>query len=267
MLAKRFGYWLVLAMAASLLAGCGKSEAPPATGGGAAGGGEPAAAVAYQTTGDEGTITGTIDFDGAMPTERKIVMDGDSVCASAHPGGEVPDTFVVNDGKLANVFVYVKSGAEKYTFPVPASEVELDQQGCMYTPHVVGVMANQKLKILTKDKTTHNIHPIPKINPEWNESQPAGAPPIEKSFARAEVLIPVKCNQHPWMKAYIGVVKNPFFAVSGKDGSFVLKGLPPGDYEIEAIHEKLGPQTMKVTVGPKETKAIEFKFTPSSSGT
>lgn len=258
MVTKRIGFWLVLVLVLSLVAGCSKKE--ESAGGEVGGAGESLTAVAYQPTGNEGTITGKALFEGAVPAGRKIVMDQDAVCSAAHPGGGTPEDYVVNDGKLANVFVYVKSGAEKYSFTVPATEVELDQQGCTYTPHIVGVMANQKLRILTKDPTTHNIHPLPKINPEWNETQAAGAPAIEKSFARPEVLIPVKCNQHPWMKAFIGVVKNPFFAVSAKDGSFTLKGLPPGDYEIEAIHEKLGTQTRKVTVGTKESKAIEFKF-------
>lgn len=261
MRAKRIGCWIVLTLALSLMAGCSKKEETASE---EAGAGESAAAV-YQPTGDEGTITGSVSFEGAAPATRKISMDQDAVCSAAHPGGGVPEDFVITDGKLANVFVYVKSGAEKYSFAVPSTEVELDQQGCLYTPHVVGVMANQKLKIMTKDPTTHNIHPLPKVNPEWNETQPAGAAPIEKSFARPEVLIPVKCNQHPWMKAFVGVVKNPFFAVSSKNGSFELNGLPPGDYEIEAVHEKLGTQTMKVTVGAKESKAIEFKFNAPAS--
>jgi hypothetical protein len=168
---------------------------------------------------------------------------------------------VVNDGKLQNVYVYVKSGLPTgVTFPVPATEAELDQHGCRYQPHVLGVMTNQKLKIVNSDPTNHNIHPTPKENREWNESQPPSAPPIIKTFARKEVLIPVKCNQHAWMKAYIGVLDHPYFAVSGKDGTFTIKGLPPGEYEIEAWHEKFGSKTTKVTVPEKADAKADFSF-------
>ena len=139
-----------------------------------------------------------------------------------------------DNGTLPNVFVYVKAGAENYTFAPPADAVTLDQDGCMYKPHVLGIMAGQTLKIVSSDATTHNIHPMPKDNAEWNMSQAPGAAPIEQKFARPEIMVPVKCNQHPWMRAWIGVTSNPFFAVSGSDGTFTIKGLPPGDYTIEA---------------------------------
>jgi Carboxypeptidase regulatory-like domain len=122
------------------------------------------------------------------------------------------------------------------------------------------VMAGQALQVLNSDNTTHNIHPMPKENPEWNTSMPPKATPLDKKFNRPETMIPVKCNVHPWMKAYIGVVKNPFFSVTGDDGSFEIKGLPPGDYTLSAWQEKLGTQTSKVTVGPKETKTVDFSF-------
>ena len=118
----------------------------------------------------------------------------------------------------------------------------------------------QDVHIVSSDPTTHNIHPMPKDNREWNESQAPGAPPIDKTFAREEIMIPVKCNQHNWMRAYIGVMKNPFFAVSGSDGTFTIKGLPPGDYTIGAWTATFGQQEQKVTVGPKETKTIDFAF-------
>lgn len=204
------------------------------------------------------TITGTVKFDGAAPKAQKIDMSQDPACAGKGP--LMTETVVVDGGNLANVFVYVKDGLGNYSFDAPKTEVSLDQQGCRYHPHVLGVMAGQTVKIINSDNTTHNIHPSPKDNREWNESQPPKGAPLEKSFARPEVLIPIKCNQHPWMKMYLGVVKHPFFAVTGKDGKFELNGLPPGDYTIAAVHEKYGEQTMKVTVAPKATKTADFTF-------
>lgn len=204
------------------------------------------------------TITGVVSFEGTPPKPAKLDMSQDPACASKGPN--VSETVVVDNGKLANVFVYVKDGLGNRTFPAPSEAVTLDQDGCRYHPHVLGVVAGQTVRILNSDNTTHNIHPTPKDNREWNESQAPKGAPLEKSFARQEVLIPVKCNQHPWMKMYIGVVKNPFFAVTAKDGKFELKGLPPGTYKVGAIHEKFGEQEMDVTVGPKESKAADFSF-------
>ena len=151
-----------------------------------------------------------------------------------------------------------------YTFPTPTDAVTLDQKGCHYVPHVMGLQTNQKLRITNSDPTQHNIHPTPKSNPEWNQTQANGAAPIEKTFARAEVLIPVKCNQHPWMKSYIGVLKHPFFAVSAEDGTFTIKGVPPGTYTVAAWHEKGGPngteKTMQVTVPANGSGKADFAF-------
>jgi plastocyanin len=215
-----------------------------------------------------GEITGKVTFDGTKPKLARIMMDQDPVCVKKHSGPVYAEDGEVNsNGTLPNVFIYVKSGAEKYTFATPTEAVTLDQDGCMYKPHVLGIMAGQTLKVVSSDATTHNIHPMPKDNREWNESQPPGAAPIEKSFARPEVMIPVKCNQHPWMRAYIGVVSNPFYAVTGSDGTFTIKGLPPGDYTIEAWSAVSGgagqTQEQKVTVAPKETKTVDFTFKAS----
>jgi hypothetical protein len=212
-----------------------------------------------------GEVTGKVAFEGTKPKMHRIMMDQDPFCVKAHGGKTVyaEDDEVNSNGTLPNVFVHVKSGAEKYVFATPSDPAVLDQKGCMYDPHVLGVMVNQTLKIVTSDNTTHNIHPMPKDNREWNMSQPPGAAPIEQKFARPEVMVPVKCNQHPWMRAYIGVVKNPFYAVTGSDGTFTLKGLPPGTYTIEAWTAVGGtPQTQDqtVTIGPKETKTVDFSF-------
>jgi plastocyanin len=208
-----------------------------------------------------GTITGKISYSGAKPAPKVIHMDTEPACVSANTGPVYTQEMEVNpNSTLKDVFVSVTGGLDNYTFAVPTTPATLDQRGCTYHPHVLGLMAGQALQILNSDNTTHNIHPMPKENPEWNTSMPPKAQPLDKKFNRPESMIPVKCNVHPWMKAYIGVVKNPFFSVTGDDGSFEIKGLPPGDYTVTAWQEKLGTQTMKVTVGPKETKTADFSF-------
>jgi hypothetical protein len=213
-----------------------------------------------------GAVTGKVLFTGEKPKLNRLMMDQDPVCTQKHSGTVYAEDGEVNsDGTLPNVFIYVKDGADKYSFPTPIEPVELDQDGCMYKPHVLGIQTNQTLRILSKDPTTHNIHPMPKDNREWNMSQPPGGTPIEQKFARPEIMVPVKCNQHPWMRAYIGVTRHPFHAVTGKDGTFTIKGLPPGDYTLEAWTATFGTQELKVTVAPKESKSVEFSFKPLGS--
>jgi plastocyanin len=202
------------------------------------------------------TVSGTVKFDGTAPKASKIDMSQDPACKGANEA----ETVIVSGGDLANVFVYVKEGLGSRTFDVPKDPVVLDQSGCKYHPHVLGVMAGQTVQIKNDDQTTHNIHPTPKDNREWNESQPPSAPPIEKNFAREEIMLPVKCNQHPWMKMYVNVVKSPFYAVTDKAGKYEIKGLPPGDYTIAFVQEKLGEQLQKVTVGPKDSKTVDASF-------
>jgi len=224
-------------------------------------------AVAY--SGPKGTVSGVVSFNGTPPAPKKIDSSADPVCGQRNPNLETEDT-VVKDGKLANVFVYVKEGTTTdgkkvgdFKWDPPSTAVQLDQNGCHYRPHVLGIQTNQKLSITNSDPTQHNVHPTPKNNPEWNQSQPNGAPPIEKTFARSEVLIPVKCNQHPWMKSYIGVLKTPFFAVTKEDGSFTIPGLPAGNYTLVAWKEG-GPsgteKTMQVKVEANGTAKADFTF-------
>jgi plastocyanin len=244
---------LVLGLA---LAGCGgnkeaTTEQPAAT---------PAAAPAA-TPIDPATaasVSGTVKFDGAAPKAAKIDMSQDPNCK----GTNSAEAVIVGDGHLANVFVYVKEGLGNRTFDVPKDPVTLNQSGCKYQPHVLGVMAGQTVKIVNSDPTTHNIHPTPKDNREWNESQAPQAAALEKAFAREEVMLPVKCNQHPWMRMFLNVTKNPFYAVTGPDGKFEIKGLPPGDYTIAFVHEKLGEQDQKVTLAAKDSKTVDATFKP-----
>jgi hypothetical protein len=188
-------------------------------------------------------------------------MDAEPTCAKQHSGAITEETVVVGEkGALADVVVYVKDGLGNRTFDTPKEPVVIDQKGCIYTPHVVALQTNQPLKVTNSDPTSHNIHPVPQNNKEWNKSQAPGAAPIEESFSREEVAIPVKCNVHPWMKSWIAVFKHPYFQVTKKDGSFHLHNLPPGEYTIVAWHGELGTSEQKVTIGPKESKTIEFVF-------
>jgi plastocyanin len=246
----------VLGLGALLvLAGCSKKEESPASSPMAE---QPAASAptAPIDPATVATINGTVKCDGTAPKASKIDMSQDPGCKGANEAENV----VVTGGDLANVFVYVKDGLGSRAFDVPKDPVVLDQQGCRYHPHVLGVMAGQTVQVKNDDPTTHNIHPTPKDNREWNESQPPSSPPIEKNFAREEIMLPVKCNQHPWMKMYVNVMKSPFFAVTGKDGKYEIKGLPPGDYTIAFVQEKLGEQDQKVTVAAKDTKTVDQSF-------
>jgi plastocyanin len=246
---------LLVMLGLLVLAGCNKkesSESQPAPAESAA----PAPAATPIDPATVASVSGTVKFDGAAPKAQKIDMSQDPACKGMNEAENV----VADKGDLANVFVYVKDGLGSRTFDVPKDPVVLDQSGCKYHPHVLGIMTGQTVQIKNDDPTTHNIHPTPKDNREWNESQPPQSPAIEKTFAREEIMLPVKCNQHPWMKMYINVVKSPFYAVTGPDGKYEIKGLPPGDYTIAFVHEKLGEQDQKVTVAPKEAKTIDQSF-------
>jgi hypothetical protein len=207
------------------------------------------------------TITGKVSFGGTVPKQVRIRMDQEPACAKQHGDAVYRQLVQVDEnGGLGDVFVWVKDGLGNYSFQTPAEPTVINQKGCLYVPHVLGVQTKQEIKILNSDPTTHNIHPLPRQNREWNRSQPPSASPLVRSFPRQEVMIPVKCNIHPWMKTYIGVVSHPYFAVTSSDGTFEIGGLPPGEYTVEVWHEKLGTTEQKVTVGPQESKAVDFAF-------
>jgi plastocyanin len=205
-------------------------------------------------------VKGVAKFVGARPAATHINMNADPSCAKLHTGGvSSEDVLAAADGGLENVVVFVSEGLGDRTFDPPSQPVTMEQKGCMYAPHVVTVRANQDLQIVNNDSTTHNLHPIPTNNREWNKAQAPGTR-VDATFAREEIAIPMKCNIHPWMHSYIAVFKHPYFAVTGKDGSYQLENLPPGEYTIEAWHEKLGTMTQHVKVAQGENKKIDFTF-------
>lgn len=200
-------------------------------------------------------ISGKIKLKGTPPAEIPIQMD--EACGKLQPKQATTRHYVVGaDSGLGNVFVYIKSGAK----PAPAKgeATMLDQEGCMYQPYVMGVQTGQKFKIKNSDDTLHNVHAMPKNNKEFNFGQPVKGMVTEKSFDQPEVLVKFKCDVHPWMFAYVGVVEHPYFAVTDKDGNFTLKDVPAGEYTVEAVHLKAGKAEQKVTLADADKKALEF---------
>ena len=206
-------------------------------------------------------ITGQIVLEGTAPAPAAIKTGSDPTCTAANKGALKSESFVVDAGGLDNVFVYIKDGLDnKYFFDTPTEPAKIDQKGCHYVPHVVGVRVGQPLEIWNSDNTLHNVHGMPQTNREFNFGEPLAGIKQPVTFTTPEVLIPFKCDVHAWMNAYVGVVGNPYFAVTANGGKFELKGIPPGTYTIEAVHEKLGRQTQSVTLGEKDSKGITFTF-------
>jgi plastocyanin len=212
------------------------------------------------TVGTTASLKGVVRFEGMPPKSKLISMSADPSCAKQHSSPVLAQEVVTDSkGDLQNVVVFVAEGLGDRTFEVPTQPVVVEQKGCMYLPHVLAVRANQPLHMVNDDPTSHNVHPTPANNREWNKAEPPGSS-VDEAFAREEIAIPVKCNVHPWMHGYIAVFKHPYFAVTGKDGSFDLSNLPPGTYTIKAWHETLGTSTQTITVGANEAKEISFVF-------
>lgn len=253
-------FLVFIGLALALTLGCGggepAAEAPEA--------GEAAAPPAEVFTVDPATaatVKGKVSFEGDPPKAQRLNMGADDECKAMHSEPIVSEAVVVSgEGMLANVLVWVKSGLEGKTFDTLSGKVNLDQEGCIYKPHVTAVQVGQTLSVTNSDPTLHNVHPLPRKNAEWNKSQQAGAGAIEETFSKQELMIPIKCNIHPWMRSYVSVIDHPFFAVTGADGSFEISGLPPGEYTLEAVHERLDSQEMTVTVDAGASETVEFKF-------
>ncbi len=245
---------------ALVLAGCsGKKSAPTQQSSPAAS--EQSAPTKVVDPATVGTITGTVTLEGTPPAPREIMLSGSPACAKLHSSPLIyPEVVTGNHGALADVIVYVKSGAESYRFDSPEAPARIDQRGCMYGPHVQGLMVGQKLTVTNTDPVLHNVLMLPRQNLPWNKSQPIGSTPIETSFDRPELAMKVLCNIHPWMCAYVFAFAHPYFDVTSKKGTFELKNLPPGTYTIEAWQEKYGTQDQSVMLAAKQAKFISFVF-------
>jgi hypothetical protein len=209
-----------------------------------------------------GVVTGTISYEGAPPARRPVPMSADPNCTPSEAQALSETIIVGPGGGLQNVFVHVKDGLGNRIYETPSTPVRLDQEGCRYEPHVFGVFVGQPVEISNSDPTLHNVHAVPKTNDEFNFGQQPNLPAITRTFDEPEIGLPFRCDVHGWMRAYANVVTHPFFAVTTEDGTFALKGLPPGTYTIEAWHERLGTQTQQVTItesSPAVTAAFTFK--------
>lgn len=208
-----------------------------------------------------GTVRGHVRFDGKPPAAKRISMDTEEACEALHKTAVYDEALSpANDGSLPNTFVYVKRGLEGKVFPPAAAAAVLDQRGCQFVPRVVALRTGQTLTVKNSDPVSHNIHPMPKENRDWNQQQPPDSPDLHRRFARPEVMIPVKCNVHGWMRTYIAVLEHPYFAVTGRNGDFKFDPLPPGKYTIAAWHESLGEITQEITVLPKAEADVKFAF-------
>lgn len=210
-------------------------------------------------------VSGTVTYNGKVPNLKPIAMDADPACAAKHKSPVANEMLVLGPGNaLANVMVRIKSPVSG-SFTAPAQPAVIDQDGCQYSPHVLGVMVGQTLKLKNSDGLLHNVHALPKVNTPFNMAMPANRTEADTKFGKEEGMFLVKCDVHPWMSAYVGVFTNPFFAVSGADGKFSISGLPPGTYEVEAWHEKLGTKSASVTVAADKSATVDFAFAPPGS--
>jgi plastocyanin len=248
---------LFLALGALALVGCGGGE--DSSSGSAASAPAPAAPAADPS--QSGTLAGTISLDNGPDPDTAIKMDADPVCAGLHNEAVHSSTRVTDDaGNLANALVYIKSGLEGQSFSPPAEVAMINQEGCIYKPHVGAVMVGQTVKVVNSDPTLHNVHATPSNNPEFNQAQPFQGMELERTFETAEIPIPFKCDVHPWMQSYLAVLDNPFFAVSGADGSFSIPGIPAGSYTVEVWHETLGTKTADVSIDAGGSAELNLAF-------
>ena len=237
-----------------LLAACSSQNAPP-----------PAAAAPagkHVDSATAGGVAGKVVFSGKPPTQPAPKMGADPACVVGETPNPKGDAILVDaKGDVQNVFVYVKDGLDaSYTFDVPTAPVVMEQKGCRYLPRVFGVRAGQPIEIVNDDATIHNVHALPKVNQEFNKGQPVQGGRMTHTFTVPETMVRFKCDVHGWMTAYVGVMAHPFFAVTGSDGSFAIKGLPAGTYTIEAWHEQFGSRTETVTISASQTQTVSFTF-------
>jgi plastocyanin len=241
---------LAAILCAALAASCGGTPEPPAPAPVAENPVDPATV---------GSIRGSIVLQGTPPANQPINMSSDPYC-QGQGAATTAEVLAGTGGALQNVFVYVKDGLGDRTFPIPTTAAVLDQKGCQYAPRILGLQVGQSLEIRNSDSTLHNMHATPENNQEFNKALSLQGLNHTHTFSARDVMVPFKCDVHRWMRAWVGVLDHPFFAVSGADGAFSLSGLPPGTYTVEAWHEKLGTAAQSVTIGAKEAKDVSFVF-------
>jgi plastocyanin len=209
-----------------------------------------------------GNLTGRVVLEGKAPGAELIKMTVDPACVAGNTPNPQSDAVLVSkSGELQNVFVYVKDGLDPtYSFDVPTTPFTMDQRGCVYSPRVFGVRVGQPIEVVNQDSTAHNVHALPKTNREFNRMEPVQGARMTHVFTTPEVMVRFKCDVHNWMAAYVGVMTHPFFAVTKPDGTFEIKGLPPGTYTIEAWHERFGTRTQQITIRERQTQAVSFAF-------
>ncbi len=256
--------------------GCGGGETPAAgtetgTQAMAAGGegeGETSAGKKPVDPATAATVEVMVKYEGDPVKNKKIKMGADPFCQSAHETAAEEEKFVRNpNNTMANAFVWIQSGGLKaFEFPTPKEKVTIDQKGCLYIPHVASATLKQELVFKNSDETLHNVHPTPKLNKEMNVAMPTKNSEEKFVFKKEELMIPTKCNVHPWMISYVNIVKHPLHGVTPKsdDGKLTISGIPPGTYTLEAIHEELGKVSMEITLKDKETKAVTLEFKKAS---
>jgi len=207
-----------------------------------------------------GRITGTVDFQGPVPAMTPLPLSGEPACAAQHSGPVPSGDALVEDGHVANAFVYIRDGLGGRTFATPTEPVTIDQRGCLYEPHVVGAETCQPIVFVNSDALLHNVHGSPTHSPAWNFAMGVQGGTRTVRVAEPEVMVDVRCDVHPWMRAYVGVLDHPYFAVTGADGRFTLADVPPGDYVIASWHERFGTREAKVTLGPRETTRTDLVY-------
>ena len=214
-----------------------------------------------------GVITGSVRFRGLPPPMPVLDMSGSPGCRPAGaPPVHDPAVVVNRNGTLRWAFVYISKGLKGWVFDPPSRPADLVQQGCQFRPHVLGLMAGQPLRVMTRDRVPHNVHAAPRHNPPWNISMLPGAAPVLEYFNHPEVMIPVECNVHSWMHAFIGVVNNPYFAVTGRRGGFQLRNVPPGHYTLAVWQQRYGFRRQEVDVLPRQHVRVVFTYHAAPAG-
>lgn len=261
-LAKKLASFFQIAAALALaviLAGCGSKQAPDESAGSAAAAHTAGKPVDAATA---GTVTGTIRFEGVPPQMRNINMIDVPNCAKLHGSPVLTEGVVPGDnGTLQNVIVYLQGDFRGYSFPQADEPVKIEQRGCVYSPHVVAMMTGDSLQVTNEDQVTHNINAMSQFRQGWNETQTPGSAPVMRQPMHEEIPMTVKCNMHPWMRFYLAVLSHPYFQVTGKDGQFTLRNVPPGNYTLTAWQETYGTKKQSITVQPKQEQNVTITFT------